>query len=121
MTNIFIYLESGVGNELDGEVQHETVRVVLGQSVDEGAPRRVLDELRQPRGRLSLLGEDRVGLLRVKRLEDHVVEVVLDLLLDHGDFSPGQDEPLGHEVGHLRHGQIVLREQLNHLLGVAAG
>ena len=55
--------------------------VVFGESVDERPPRGVLDELGEPRGRLALLGKDGVRLLRVERLQDHVVQVVLNLEL----------------------------------------
>ena len=61
------------------EVMNTHPWVVLGESVDERPPRGVLDELGEPRGRLALLGEDGVRLLRVERLQDHVVQVVLDL------------------------------------------
>ena len=72
-------LVAGVRDELDGEVEHEAVGVVLGEAVDERPPRGVLDELGEPRGRLPLLGEDGVRLLGVERLQDHVVQVVLHL------------------------------------------
>ena len=46
--------------------------------VDERSPSGVLDELGEPAGSLSLLGEDCVRLLRVESLQDHVVQVVLN-------------------------------------------
>ena len=61
------------------EVMSKHPWVVFGESVDERPPRGVLDELGEPRGRLALLGEDGVGLLGVERLQDHVVQVVLNL------------------------------------------
>lgn len=43
------------------------------------------------------------------------------LLLDVVDLCSSQDEPFRHEVGHLRHGQVVLGQELNHLLGIPPG
>ena len=84
---------------------------------------------------LTLLLEDCVRLLGVECLEDHVVEMVLnlqqttndriisllcnlvssDLLLDLADLRASQNEPLSHQIGHLGHGQVVLGQELDHL------
>ena len=58
----------------------------------------------EPRGGFSFFGEDGIGLLGIERFEDHVVKVILDSLLNFADFCSGQDQPLGHQVGHLSDG-----------------
>jgi hypothetical protein len=41
-------LKPGVRDQLDGEVEHQTIWVVLSQTVDERSPRRVLDQFSKP-------------------------------------------------------------------------
>ena len=48
-------LESSVGNGFDSEVEHEAFGELLGQLIEERAPRGMLDHLLQPRGRLTCL------------------------------------------------------------------
>ena len=81
-------LEASVADQFDREVEHQTVRVLLRQSVYERTPGGILYQLSQPRGRLSLLGKDGVCLLGVKGLEDHIVKVVLNQLLHGLNLSP---------------------------------
>lgn len=70
------YLKSSIGDELDCEVEHEAVGVLLGQLVNERAPRGVFNHLRQPGRRFTLIVEDGVRLLGVKVLQDHLLQVV---------------------------------------------
>ena len=49
----YLALEPGIGHEFDGELEHEAVRVLLRQLVEQLSPRRELYHLFQPRRNLN--------------------------------------------------------------------
>ena len=116
-----LVLEARVADELDGEVEHEAVGMLLGELVEHVAPHRVLDHLGEPEWHAAALQtEDGVRFARVEVLHDEHAQVVLHRLLHVRDARARQYEPLGEQVDGLRDRRVVVGEQVDDRPGLAA-
>ena len=119
---------------LDGEVQHQTIGIVLGQFVDHRTPihmfghfreprrdlRRVRSSLRLPEHRTHASGfEYTIGFLRFEVFLDQGLQVLDDHVHHIGWLDARGNQPISHQCRRLSNGHVIVREQFNDLIGCA--